>query len=229
MARRFVMVMVLGTATFAAPALHAQSLNIDLGTVEVAPSSSFGAAAGQAGTWSKLGLGTTNALPDLTGAATSVAATVTADTSTGYDNSCTGDLGHLVNDNIYAEGGTWTVTLTGLAPGEYTVYLYEPTNPAVVTGNMTVNGTPLAGITDHACALTAGQTYTTATATVTGTLTITGDSAGTPDGFAGLAGLQLVLTQAIEPIPAASPAALLLLAVLVASAGFVLLRRQLEG
>ena len=212
----------------AAPLL-AQSLNIDLGTVEVAPSSTYGAAAGQAGTWSKLGLGTTPGLPNLSGTATSVSATVSADTSGGYSNDCTGDLGHLINDNIYTLQGTWTVALSGLAPGTYTVYLYGPTNTSVVTGNMMVNGVAVAGVTAHACALTAGQTYTTATATVSGgTLTLSGDPTGTGFAYAGLAGLQLVLGQPVEPIPAASPAALLLLAVLIAGAGFALLRRRFD-
>jgi hypothetical protein len=206
-------VTVIGGLLMSAP-LAAQSLNIDLGTSLVEsgpPSSSFAGAAGQAGVWSRLGNGTTSSLPGLSGAPTAVSATVTSDDPTGELASCTGDLGHLLNDFVYSSA-SWSVVLNGLANGSYTVYLYEPENDAVVTGAMTVNGKPVAGLTAHTCALNPGEMFTTTTVNVTtGTLTITG-TAATP--FAGLAGIQLVTAQVTAPsiVPTISPAVLLLLA-----------------
>jgi hypothetical protein len=208
--------------------LAAQSLNIDLGTSVIEsgpPSSSFAGAAGQAGVWSRLGNGTTAALPDLTGAPTAVSATVTSDDPTGELNSCTGDLGHLLNDFVYSSAN-WSVVLNGLANGSYTVYLYEPENDAVVTGAMTVNGTPVASLTAHTCALNPGEMFTTVTVNVTsGALTITG-TGSTP--FVGLAGIQLVTAQATSPsaIPTISRAALLLLAMALGAVATASLRRR---
>jgi hypothetical protein len=209
------------------PPLFAQSLNIDLGTstaVPGPPSSSYGAAANQAGVWSRVGLGTTPALPDLTGAATTVSVAVTADSDQGAAATCTGDLGALVNDFVYSTA-SWNVALTGLTNGNYTLYLYEPEDESVTTGAMTVNGAPLPGLTGHTCVLTAGVMYTTTSVTVSsGTLTI----AGTGSEWVGLAGLQLVTGQP-SGIPAASPATLLLIAVMIGAVGFMLLRRGLRA
>lgn len=223
----FTAVVAFGSALLVGPSLFAQSLNIDLGTstaVPGPPSSSYGAAANQTGVWSRVGLGTTPALPDLTGAATAVSVTVTADNGDGALTSCAGDLGSLVNDFVYSTAN-WSVALSGLANGSYTLYLYEPEDDSVTTGAMTVNGAPLAGISGHTCVLTAGVMYTTAAVTVSGgTLTIT----GTGSEWVGLAGLQLVAGPQ-SSIPAASPAALLLIAVMIGGAGFLLLRRGLHA
>jgi hypothetical protein len=43
-------------------------------------------------------------------------------------------------------GSTWTVTLDNLSPGFVDVYLYAPSNSAVSTGNMVVNGIAVEGI-----------------------------------------------------------------------------------
>jgi hypothetical protein len=227
-------VTVIGGLLVSLP-LSAQSLNIDLGTSVVEsgpPSSSFGGAASQPGVWSRLGNGTTASLPDLTGAPTAVSATVTSDDPTGELNTCTGDLGHLLNDFVYSSA-TWSVVLNGLANGTYTVYLYEPENDAVVTGAMTVNGTPVAGLTAHTCALNPGEMFTTATVKVTtGTLTITGTN---EPPFAGLAGIQLVTAKAktggqtTSMIPTVSPAALVLLAVVLGAGAAASLRRWRRG
>ena len=195
--RPWLVAILIGVGMPVAPPLLAQNLNIDLGAHFGAPSNTYGAAANQAGTWNTLGLGATPSLLGLGEAATSVSATVTAYTDEGWSNTCTGDTQALMDDNIFTFG-TWTVALTGLSNGTYTLFLYEPTNPEVVTGNMTVNGAAVAGITGHGCTLTAGDTYTTTQVTVTNAnLTITGGSAGTPWGIAGLAGLQLQMAEVI--------------------------------
>ncbi|MFI5182586.1 MAG: hypothetical protein ACHQPI_14470 [Thermoanaerobaculia bacterium] len=219
-------VTVIGGLLLSQP-LSAQSLNIDLGvntSIPGPPSSSFGGAASQPGVWSRLGNGTTASLPGLTGAATAVSATVTSDDPTGGAATCTGDIGLLLNDFVYSST-SWSVVLNGLANGTYTVYLYEPEDESVVTGAMTVNGTPVAGLTAHTCNLNAGEMYTTATASVTsGTLTITG-SGSTP--WFGLAGIQLVTGQAqaqAEVIPTASPGALVLLATALGALAIAKLR-----
>lgn len=217
-------VTVIGGLLVSQP-LSAQNLNIDLGVstaIPGPPSSSFGGAASQPGAWSRLGNGTTASLPGLTGAPTAVSATVTSDDPTGAMATCTGDIGSLLNDFVYSST-SWSVVLNGLANGSYTVYLYEPENEAVVTGDMTVNGTPVAGLTAHTCALNAGLMYTTATASVTsGTLTIIG-SGTTP--WVGLAGIQLVTGQAqAQPIPAASPGALIFLATVLGALAMAKLR-----
>jgi hypothetical protein len=196
-------VLVAAGAAAAQPAV-AQRLNIDLGPHFATPSNAYGAAANQAGEWNTLGLGVTSNLVGLDGAPTSVSATVTAGTDDGWDDVCPGDSMALLADNIYTQGGTWTVTLTGIANGTYTVYLYQPGHTSVFTGNMTVNGIAVTGLSGHGCTLAAGSNYATTRVTVTnGQLTVVGDSAGTAHNFAGLAGLQLVPASA-QPIQVGS-------------------------
>jgi hypothetical protein len=227
---------LIGVGVLAGQPLLAQNLNIDLSQAQgFSPSNAFGAAANQAGTWNSLKLGTTPNLLGLNGASTSVSATVTAGTDLGTGGStCTGDLHLLLDDNIYTRSGTWTVALTGLTNGTYTLYLYEPTNDNVPTGQMTVNGVALAGITGHGCALTAGTTYTTTQVTVTtGNLTIIGTSPGTGLDFAGLAGLQLAPGQAGPPpavaaaVPTASMWGLALLSIALGGLALLRMRRRI--
>ena len=141
----------------------AQSLNVDIGAVGGTPSSGFGAAAGQPGTWNEIGLGSTSNLSGLSGAGTGVSVAVAADTDTGSELTCAGDIGALINDNVYRLGANavWTVTFSGLANGPYTVYLYGPVNTAVNTGTMNVNGTSVPNISGDACTLASGVTFQT--------------------------------------------------------------------
>lgn len=178
----------------------AQSLNIDLGSYFDTPPSSYGAVANQEGTWNTLGLGATSNLVDLQGFATPVAATVTAEGDDGWTNACEDDVHALRDDFVYTEAGTWNVALTGLANGDYTVYLYGSTSNGLATGNMTVNGTEVANILSRACDFRGVPTFRVVHVNVTdGTLTISGDRAGTGYNYSGLAALQLVRGADIKP------------------------------
>lgn len=184
----------LGMALCGVSLLRAQPLNIDLSSTVGTPSDVFGAAANQPGRWNTVGLGATSNLLAPSGAPTSVDITVTADFDDGKSPGCGGDLDALIADNIFSDGSTstWSVFLSGLADREYSVYLYGPTNPAVATGDMIVNGTPVPSITGNDCSLTKGLTFVSVQTTVSGgTLSITGDATGTGFDFVGLSGLQV--------------------------------------
>ena len=169
---------------------EAQNINIDLGDYWGTPSNTFGAASGQTGVWNTLGLGAASNLQDITGTSTAVGATVTAGGGTGNMDICTEDVRLLISDNIYTLDGSWSVVLTGLTNGDYTVYLYGPRNTTVPTGNMLVNGVPVSSITGDSCTFTNGTTHTILPVSITtGTLDISGSN---PPAYAGLAGIQLI-------------------------------------
>jgi hypothetical protein len=185
-------------------ALAAQAFNVDLGATEGTPSNFFGAAAQQQGTWNTLRLGTTNALFDVSGHVTAVSAKVTAQTDVGNAFDCTGDIHALLADNIFSSvntafQGKYSVELTGLENGDYTVFLYAPRNSNVPTGVLTVNGVVRDEITGDFCSLLDGTTQTTAAVAVTnGKLSIAG-AAKPPASIAGLAGVQVVPPSATAP------------------------------
>jgi hypothetical protein len=202
----------------------AQNLNIDLGAHFGTPSNTFGAASAQAGMWNTLGLGATSNLDDFTGTTTTVGAVVTADFDEGWADNCTGDVHALLDDNIYSvEGNTWSVVLSGLTNGTYTVYLYGPTNALVPTGNMLVNGVSAPSITGDGCSFVDGTTYTTVQVSVTnGTMTISGSN---PQSFAGLAGLQLIQQQQ-ETVPSMTEWGMIIFCALGGVGSVYYLRRQ---
>jgi hypothetical protein len=205
---------------------EAQNMNIDLGAAHGTPSNTFGAASGQGGVWNTLVLGTTVGLPDITGVATAVNVTVTSDYDDGNagNDECSGDNEALLDDNIYSNlGNTWTVVLSGLTNGAYTIYLYGPTNWYVPTGNMLVNGVSVPSITGDSCAFVNGTNYTTVQVSITsGTLTISGTN---PEGFSGLAGLQLIQQQQ-ESIPSMTEWGMIIFMVLAGLGAICYLRRQ---
>src|SRR5690349_13618785 len=87
---------LLVLALLLSPAIaSAQSLNVDIGATGGTPSNGFGAAAGQAGTWNEIGLGVSSNLAGLNGAGTGVSVAVAADTDTGSELTCAGDIGAL--------------------------------------------------------------------------------------------------------------------------------------
>ncbi len=117
--------------------VSAEDLNVDLGTHWGVPSSTFGAAAGQPGTWNEVGVTGSAGLVDTAGSPTSVTMTVSALTDTGWTGSGSDDVGTLIEDNIFSSGGgTWSVSLGGLADGAYELYLYAPAHPSVASGDV---------------------------------------------------------------------------------------------
>jgi hypothetical protein len=108
------------------PAASSQSFNIDFGdnvTLGI-PSSTYGAASGQAGVWNDC-IGDMP-LADLAGNPTGVTiALVGVDTPYGFDELCTaGEDEMLLDDIMYTGGTTGYFLLTGLADGSYEVYTY---------------------------------------------------------------------------------------------------------
>jgi len=209
------------TLALTAQPLYAQDMNIDFGDFFAAPSSTYAAAANP-GTWNELGTGVLAPLVDLSGVPTGATLTVTADVPAGADGTCGGDEEALFGDNFYSSpGNPWNVTITGLTNGQYTVFLYGPTNPSVTTGATTVNGTPVASISGDGCGLVPGTTYTSVAVTVNaGSLTINGADAS----YSGLGGLQLVFSPLA--IPMLSPSVVALLALLMMGVGIAQLGRR---
>lgn len=193
MVRRLVTAMVF--VCLPAALAQAQYFNIDVDQPGLnpplgmgAPSSAFGAAAGQPGFWNTLSGVSYGplALQDLAGNSTGVQVSVSASYSVlsdlAYNNPAnTGDYALLLNDaeqvGSLSTGGTLTFTFTGIANGTYSIYTYAcmsqgltslaevsvpgstTFNPQIVTGPMTGNAFAL-GITHsiHTIAVT-GNTF----------------------------------------------------------------------
>jgi hypothetical protein len=132
---------------------HAALFNVDIDQIGAmpphgggAPSSTFGAAAGQPGFWnpvSGIALGPTPLL-DTAGAATPVTLTVTSSSTALSDLSYlqplnTGDYALLLNDasqiGTLSQGGSRTYTFAGLSPGWYKIYTYAVAPQATVVPN----------------------------------------------------------------------------------------------
>ena len=173
----------------------ASDLNIDFSDVDGGPSSGFGGAAGQAGTWNVIAAGSQQSLVNLAGLTTSAQITVTASSFEGVnsDPAHSGDLAALLDDNFYSNPNTsWSFTITGLTDGYYDIYYYAPSNAGVDTGNFTLNGNAISSITgDDGNGFTEGvdwEVYSYLDITA-GSLTAVSASV---DDFQGLAGLQIV-------------------------------------
>jgi hypothetical protein len=178
----------------AVPSAAAASIYVDFGAFNGAPSSAFGAAAGVAGVWNNITLlGATAGLLDTDGTLTSVGITVSATSMDGTGGPGSTDAARLMHDNFFAaNGGAWSVSLSGLADGSYDLYLYDPTNRAVSTGGGTANGIAFASVNGaFSGSFAAGVDYL-----LLNNILVTGGSltaSGTePGGNSGLAGLQLV-------------------------------------
>jgi hypothetical protein len=119
--RRLVLASLL--AIPAATPAAAQSLNVDVGSVLGVPASAYGGAAGQPGVWNQMSDGSGMQLVDLAGQPTSViVSALGANFAFWSDNpGTTGDDEQLLDD---ACDGAATYTISGLAPGDYTVYTY---------------------------------------------------------------------------------------------------------
>jgi hypothetical protein len=174
-----------------APAAAAENLNVDLGTHWGTPSGSFGAASGQSGTWNQVGLAGSAGLLDVTGAATPVAMSVSALADTGWTGTGSDDSRLLVEDNIWiGGGGSWSVTLSGLANGAYDLYLYAPAHPTVSSGELSIGAVWHGDIPG-----TWSGSFVEGTNTLRVSLLVTDGQIVIASSFAttlGLAGLQLV-------------------------------------
>jgi hypothetical protein len=191
----------------ASGSVYAQSLNIDFGGEAGTPLSTYSAAAGQSGIWTTVTSETTSTVYNLAGTASGVtiSTTYTGDwlAFNGYSGSGNGAGNAFLDDNFFVPSGcTWMVTISNLANGTYSVYYYAPNSTSVATGDFTINGAACSSINGNdvsgSANLVEGTSYDVlANIEVTnGTLTLT---SGSSTSYAGLAGLQLVLTSVPEP------------------------------
>jgi hypothetical protein len=177
------------------------ALNVDFGRYHGPPANSYGAASGQTGTWNEVGAGV-SPLVDTSGALAGVSLALTTGSAAGNTGvTASDDAERLLFDHFFSSvGATWTVDVRGLESGSYRVYLYAPSHSAVSTGELTVNGTPVASLPgDIGANLIEGVSYASVLAELTdGTLALS----GVVDVYGGLAGLQVV------PLPEPGRAAL---------------------
>jgi hypothetical protein len=127
--------LALGAAAVVATAAlgFGQSFNIDIGPTNFGtPSSTYGAASGQTGTWINVDTPTAQAgaaLTDINGnptgaILTAVAATGFTVADFSFDNAqTTGDHQALMDDLCDSSTSTWT--FSGLADGQYTIFVYS--------------------------------------------------------------------------------------------------------
>jgi hypothetical protein len=121
----------------------AQSFNIDLGTglAGTVPTPAYGAAAAQPGMWNDVPANGNQLLSDLSGAVTTVNINALATANFFFDNVGTSGDDQALMDDI--QDLPTTLTVTGLAPGSYTIYTYAwaPDDPVHIT-NVVVAGSP---------------------------------------------------------------------------------------
>jgi hypothetical protein len=108
---------------------RAQSFNLDVGDnliLSPVPSSSYGAAANQAGVWNAVKTPYSVTLVDLNGNPSSVTTASTSPNAFNYPGFANGDDQDLMFDvqDIDQFSGTATWTITGLTPGAYLIYSY---------------------------------------------------------------------------------------------------------
>jgi hypothetical protein len=209
-----------------------ESLNIDFGDVAgpnpLGPG--FGAASGQAGEWNTItATGTTPNLVGLGGVPGDVSLTlgpavVNPDGASGL---LTGDLNLLMADFFFesSEPDLWSVTLTGIDPGIYDVYIYAPANISSLqgTGTFTINGISISDIPGTGIQnFIQGVNFEilSGLAVTGGTITFASTEASTR--FLGLAGVQLV--PAPPPVPGMTAWGFVVLASTLIIAGCLLAR-----
>ncbi len=168
---------------------------VDLGTFVGSPSSAYGAAAGVAGVWNSVGLGT-HSLVDIAGDLSDVALTVASASDFTFGTSATNDLARVHGDEVFdctgnPSGETWSLSFSGLYLNEYTVYLYSAARLNTTTGAVTIAGVAAPPeLPGDAFALIEGETYQGHTVVAEDTLVISGLETG-PE-CAGIAGIQIV-------------------------------------
>jgi len=132
------MATVVGVGSIAS----AQQFNIDFGSHFTGLPSTYGAAAGQTGSWNDvISLGLTSGLVDLSGSPTDVDVTITSNNPAGNVNNQNSNDQILLTDFFFStDGNAWSVEFANLDAGLYDVYVYAPRNTIVSTGDFTVNG-----------------------------------------------------------------------------------------
>ena len=199
----------------------AQSIFLDFGDFNPAPSSSFVSPTGTAGTWNQvITTGTTSHLVDSSGRPTGVAITLSTPGVSlhGHAPALAGDVGRLVGDNFYAvPNQAWSFEITGLADGTYSAYAYGNLNPAVPTGSFDVNGRAVAslGVASGSDLLLNRDYRLIDGLVVTDGKVVVLSTNGSAATFSGLSGFQLVST--VPELPTAPLIALGLAAVLAGS------------
>jgi hypothetical protein len=182
-------------------ASKAQNFNLDMGAPGSVPSSSFGAAAGQPGSWQQvpnMSPGSPIPLLDISGAPTAVTLSMYQpaflDLVTTDDPATTGDDEFLLDDYVQGSVGPQYCTFNGLATGIYTVYTYAfaPSSPGTVATVTVLDGGPdtsVQGAWTGSYAL--GVTHARHTVAV-GSAGKLGVIVTTPSGFSPLNGIQLI-------------------------------------
>jgi hypothetical protein len=178
----------------------AESINIDFWNARGTPSSAFGGAAGQPGTWASItSTGITSNLPGLDGSPTDVSLSLASPGALSMGTGGTsGALGALLDDNFFTSVGNssgWTVTLSGIDPGTYDVYVYAPANTSVSTGAYTINGVPMPSLpgADPLTSFVLGTNYDVLSGLSVSGGTITLSSSD--PWYVGLSGIQVVIPE----------------------------------
>jgi hypothetical protein len=211
-------------------AAYAASFNLDFGD-SAKPSNAFGAVPGQVGFWNRFDSTLWNLSNVGTGDLSAVIAAFTTVTVPGGANGQNliggGDDRRLVEDGFYVGSGSWTVSMTGLTNGYYDIYLYDNDNENVGTGAGTVNGIPFSAINGNygsgPFVLSSNYHLLADVLVNSGALTITSTSLG-PTGLAGLAGLQVVESEAPAAVP--EPSTLLLMGAGLCGAAYLRRRKK---
>lgn len=228
---------LLFTATFGvlialAATASAQSFNVDFGSYYGSPNAAYGAAANQVGTWTTISTtGSAVALQNLGGTTSSSLLTVTAQSIDGQASAHTGNENALLDDNFFSQSpALWSVSVTGLTNGFYSLYYYAPSNGAVDTGSFSANGVVAANITGSSLG---GATFTQGVdwqvvanvPVAAGTLSLNDLTNPSVPGYTGLAGVQLVYT-GLVPTNVPEPSTWAILGAGVAGLGLVGLRSR---
>jgi hypothetical protein len=223
-----------------APDPYQPAFNIDISSIRGIPSSSY-AAAGFAGVWDAVSLGANSGLLDTDGVATPVSATLTGESeeqSVGLGPYPL--LADFVSD--CTDPKAWSIAFANLTNASYRVRIYaagvyileSPQLTDPLSGDMDVNGMPVAGLTHTGGSLlTEGYNYVTViTDVVDGSLVISGLlTDGDPSRCAGIAGVQLEQGPLLPPttVPGLRPQWLIVLGLLIAATGFWALRPRRFG
>ena len=190
-------------AVYSGVAEFAPLFNVDVGAFVGTPSSAY-AAAGSAGSWNTIGLGTT-ALTTVAGGASSASATLVTDSDLGFGPGSPPDAQALMGDfGVDCADDAWSLSFAGLPVGLYRLFVYAPSAPGASTGTMDVpQGEILAELAgDVGAALLPGVSYVRTTAVVTdGSLDLSGLGTGAIE-CAGIAGVQLERQRLVAPVPA---------------------------